>query len=801
MKIILDCLILFNIDMKKIYLRMYCSFLFFVYLLQMTEAVDERKQQTLNILILNIETGFAATDAKSCEASINLAIDAANKRDDILPNYHLKPLFRDDGGADGHLTNEQVKKFIDNFSQSTSYESISPIIVGPTFGPELSARPSRFQNLLHFPVLGNAAILTEKRHIYSNLYRTTAPAPNIIPALFYVIEKIGKWKQISMLLTGSNHNVLRFGLMAYEHFNKIGIQVLNFNTAMDFNEESVAKVATKNTRIIALFVLNAQDCVNFLCSAWKLGMKPPYYMFVSITGCFFDLNTPSFEIPPKCSLEIIKQQMSITIIYGALPTPVMNHGPTSLGYDLRMFEMAYRKAVFGKNVTDDPRKYMCHDAMLATIMTLNLTATMLEQKNLSFSDFYEKGPEIYKIANEAATGLDVRGLRIGRIHYSSRLEVDDEPLWIMQMKNNSKIEMLNRIWNPSAMNLDHFDYETFFNLSNWQSIQLQAPTWTTVNGEAPKDLSKVIKVHIHLVFGTFIALSTLTIVLFVVKILGIVIMLAKIHVKNIVIANMYSGIGFLLLDMGTLVTLGKSLNLKVELCYAWLSLSIVGLSLISMSLFSTNIFIRSQIIDICKKRELERITKKLKYSFARPSKQPTLSCTELQNQQDQEVEEKGPSKNFHATIFTLPSIVLVVFLLFSQTYDSIFIETRTTNPAFSQVLHSYFKTIDQFCTSRYIFYFALVFFAVNGVVLIFSSFISYQNKAETFYPKIFKLQIQLFKICSLVTTSLFIAGVLCLEIVTESNSDTKDLAIVILSNLFSTTCFAILFIPLYFSIR
>ena len=197
-----------------------------------------------------------------------------------------------------------------------------------------------------------------------------------------------------------------------------------------------------------------------------------------------------------------------------------------------------------------------------------------------------------------------------------------------------------------------------------------------------------------------------------------------------------------------------------------------------------------------KKREMEKISKSSttnKYSSWRLSRQ----TVQVKQSQSQLEEKPRPSNKFHISIFTFPTIVLAAFLLFTLNFDPLFIESKTTGPYYSQNLHSYFETIDKFCSSRFIFYFALVFFAIVGCLLIFSTFISYQNKPERFDSN-FRLQVKLYKIWSMIAISLFMASVLCLEIVTGQNSNIVNLTFVILANLFSSTCFSILFIPLVY---
>ena len=104
----------------------------------------------------------------------------------------------------------------------------------------------------------------------------------------------------------------------------------------------------------------------------------------------------------------------------------------------------------------------------------------------------------------------------------------------------------------------------------------------------------------------------------------------------------------------------------------------------------------------------------------------------MKQRQSQLEEKPRPPNKFHISIFTFPTSVVAVLLLFTLNFDPLFIETKATGPSYSQDLHSYFETIDQFCSSRFIFYFALVFFIIVSCLLIFSTFISYQNMPERF---------------------------------------------------------------------
>ena len=438
-------------------------------------------------------------------------------------------------------------------------------------------------------------MLIKERQKFFNIYRTTSPAPNIVSALYFAITKVGQWRQIGIMVSTKNTNLIEMSLITYQYFNQYGIQVVDYLAEETFDKKAVGKINQKRVKILLLFSVFPQDCVDFLCSAWHLGLKAPYYIFLSVMGCYLDLTVEElqFKIPNQCNLEIIEEQLKITLNVGPFPVPVMNHGPTSFGYDLKEFEMMFQQETKGLQITNEPLRYMCHDAMMAALVTLNSTISALALKNLTFSDYQNQSSEIFKITNNVASDLDFQGLRIGRIRYSPRIEVDDEPFWIFQLFN-SKPRMLYRAWRPLVPGRDNYQPGSLFNLSTWQSLQLQAPLWMTGNGEVPKDMSEILQFHVKLSKGAFLTIVTITLALTIAKMLGIVVTNRQIKDKFIKLLNIYSNVGCLLLDFASCFLLAISKFPKQQLCHAWLAFSIAGFITIALATFAVNLLVQAK---------------------------------------------------------------------------------------------------------------------------------------------------------------------------------------------------------------
>ena len=142
-------------------------------------------------------------------------------------------------------------------------------------------------------------------------------------------------------------------------------------------------------------------------------------------------------------------------------------------------------------------------------------------------------------------------------------------------------------------------------------------------------------------------------------------------------------------------------------------------------------------------------------------------------------------------------LAILMFIVASLALDPIRIQINITEPQFSESLHSYYQTIDEFCfISVFDFYFIIIIFSIAGILFFLACFIGRNNKSENFKQNTVKM-VKMFKIKAFILTSLFVASILTLALVSQSNSDTIVITICIASNLFSTTCFSILFFPLF----
>ena len=747
------------------------SLLYFVY------AVAEKP--VLNILAL-VSKQHAKSGSRACQAAMNVVVKTANSRQDILPNYQVKVSFEEDGGQDGSDTIKQVKKFIDRADIETNNHNVfSPIVVGPSFGCKHSAMASRFQRIIHFPMACNSRDLVENRQtLYPNLYRIIAPAFEMYSSFFFAIKNIGKWKEISLLVSAGNQNLMENSFIVHQHLTNQGITVLNHLVEHDFYH-AAAKINVKNTRIVMVIATSPKQCADFLCGAWSVGMRAPNFLFLSTTVCTYSTSIQLSEI---CSFETINEQLKITLIIGNNAQPLIDHGTTSLGYNLERFETEFRHELKGVVASDQARRFFCHDSMLATIITLNKT---LSDSSINLNNFtFSNRDLLFNQANKAAAQLDIKGLRIGRIKYSPKIEVTGESMWITQLID-SKPKALYRLWR--AIDVNNLNVSTYFELSLLQSEQFEEPTWMTKSHLPPKDFSKIDFVPANLNSTTAAELMTLVIVALFAKIILFILANVKNHKKAVnpiwkisSLQNTTTAIGCLLLDGGSITILANLFVFKVELCHCWNLLLLVGITIISMSSFARNATVKRMF----PKMTIRVITGQSNFSIstATGSSTGTLQnyCNSINHLKSQSI--------FYKSISMSCCLTLIVYLIWSILLDPLGIEILKSEPKFDKETEQLLGTVTKVCRAQYSFYFYTTFFIVIAVFLSLAILFSCKNKPQYFKTYFQQEIIRLQRMPFISLTILIIVGLLLLT-TSRSNNILLDLILVLGSFILSLFTF------------
>ena len=420
----------------------------------------------------------------SCLAAIQFVFKHVNQRDDILADYHLEE-FVGDQGSSAYEANARLAEFLRN-ENKTIFKS--PVIFGPTISCQWSSLTVRNVDMVTFSPQCAGPFIRERKHLYSTLYSAMAPAMTQAWSMLYFIKHVGQWKEIAVVTNRNNPNEYKRGefltTIAIQH----GIKVLYYANEYKFTDGIMQELKRSNARIIGVVINQRPNCVDFLCMAYRNGIRAPLYVFVFTTfNCMIE-DVDAIALPEGCSRDMLETQSAGIVsagTFGGWPEIGGEIKQTHFGYDYNYFQNEFLNLTEGLALPDFDTRLSCHDAAVASVLTLNQSDHILKQNfNLTLKDWEQNSKLIGKIVNESASKLDFQSLRIGRFKYSKNGELAED-LWIGQSLHGKGSRILYRLKNKGE------EGKESVNLDSFEPIRLNDITWFTQTGEKPKDLSQV----------------------------------------------------------------------------------------------------------------------------------------------------------------------------------------------------------------------------------------------------------------------------------------------------------------------
>ena len=416
-----------------------------------------------------------------CNAAADIVIDNVNNRDDILPNYLLNRIIRDEGPS-AVKSNPAVV----NFVRENENQSIAPVIFGPMFACHLSGGTTKEMGFVSIsPGCIGQYIIDRKK--FFRLYSSQSPAMNMAWAMMAFVKRIGKWSEIAVVTHNANPNEYLLAEYVAEIATSSGVEVLHYSNDVEISEDTFVVLKATKARIIATSIFQRPICVQFMCLALHHGMLAPGYLFLFAQNCFFD-NAKSVTplLPPNCTVAMIEEFMKIVIGFGGVKEPMVNdldQVKSELGYSAGYFEEKYRDKTSGVVPFDNNLPYVCHDAMMTLVVALNKTETILQSTyNSSLMAFEDNLKLVQELIDSSIRNQQFEMLRIGQVRYEADGELVEDHL-IVQMKNGTARPVFLAKYKTTKSKEITFD-ET-------ELIELEPIEWQTDSGNPPKDLSQV----------------------------------------------------------------------------------------------------------------------------------------------------------------------------------------------------------------------------------------------------------------------------------------------------------------------
>ena len=739
--------------------------LYFV-IIEFKHTSATNKTLKIPVLIVNYpKTG------QTCAATMNIIVEIANSRPDILGGYNIELEIHSEKPA-GANVNEELIKYMNKFVNGTIENLFpSPIIAGP-YSADFAAVLIKSLHLTSFSQYTDGPLMVGNPH-YDHVFRTRIPANNYMIPLV-ALAKQNKWKQIAVMATSIYPGTVSFVKHMYKFANSHGVTPIYFDIGPSFTHEMVTRMKNSDARIIFMISGIADECINFLCYAHRAGIRAPKYTFVSAFWCMKTV----MEEPPFswCTREMLEQQLMNTFYGGAFPTGLEHYNSPFLNsseLDSELEKLAKSDpAITGKNWRS---RHTCHDVLSAAILTLNKTEQVLNDiYNKSLSDFVNEPELVGRTAFENAKLLDFVGLRMGRMKYSGRGELDDEPLWMVQYKsiqNDSSFEF-SPIFVMTPLNND--DPTLTFNLSNYRIIQISKNVrWMTRSGKPLKDLSSVIQLEKEMpmeVVAAVLVVSMANIIFQTIVCFRWFVNIRKhsnLYFENQ--SNLLIACGCILLNLSSIVHICGLRFFPTTFCQWKPLLPTVAISLIHFPLFLRS-FTMTSFLNLFN----DVLKRKNKRSWITDNKQLV-------------------KVRFAAiSVLTLFSLLLVTLWIF---VDPLKIYLSKTNPEFNEAKDTYFLTSRQICTNDNEPYWLMSLVLKQVVLNLLALCFVYRNRT-TPRPIKYSFEFQTLQLATVNGATLTIAAILIL-VITHGKFLLQNAIFSLIIVLHSFSMFSIIFFPVW----
>ena len=452
------------------------------------QQTNKFKMSILTMLQFNPET--KQTIWPACDTAVQFVIDHVNSRRDILPQYNLI-IQHGDQGPNAVLSNYAIVNYLrDHDGDGTGADTfVSPVVFGPTKSCQTSGLTIRSLGLTTISPQCAGPFIVERKGLYSTLYSAMAPANLQAWSMLKFIKHVGQWNEIAIVTNRNNPNEYKRAEFLADIAVQHDVDVLFYSNEYQFTMETMENLKQSHARIIGVVINQRPLCLQFLCMAYKAGVRAPLYVFVFATYNCMITDISSQNLPDGCTMEMIEQQTMAMISAGTYGGWTgTDDFTTSFGYSYDQFKYGFEKLANGKQLPDSgSTELMCHDTAMALVLTLNASEQVLQQNyNLTLRDWSEYPEIVGNVVNHTASKVNFQGLRINHFKYNAKGELDEDK-WIGQSLKGKSLRMLYRVRYIGPNNLtlaerslDHFELE----------MQNEI-VWYTKSRKQPKDLSQM----------------------------------------------------------------------------------------------------------------------------------------------------------------------------------------------------------------------------------------------------------------------------------------------------------------------
>ena len=552
-------------------------------------------EDVLKVLVTSPETGYKITGI-SCLKAMQVAVDAANEKNDFLKGFKVEIEPGDDGFGPLGVTavGNFYRKFIESRqSNETSYPA--PIATGflTTLNCQTTAPIMPHINMAMVSISCSASIFAQNKYRYRNLFRMTKGIDSNIGPIADFIKSFN-WDKVAILFTQSQVVVYNFASEFMKEAPSHNVSVVWSNNVNTIDDKVAASLEDSKARVV--FFTNPEPHLTtmLMCQMYRKGFFNSKYIFLALTTTYYEREFMPPRVPGGCTKQELLTIYKSVLFVGSKPFAVKNLGEVSyLGYDFDYFNQKYDEMML--NERKDPFHIQkCHDAMLETLVALHESnEKLISSKNMTLRDYLADPEEVYAQVNTTLIQISIKGLRMARYFYSERVEFDDEPMVVMQWTDGERWE---------------YPYDAVYDekTGKYSMEQVSPIQWNSNDGNPPKGWPNIVKTPYDIPLGFFIAICIVGILLTPVQ--GFLLIPSRQFLQ--LIGLIFLNLSCVIIAIPTTLTP----NL-LSICYVRLVTLAIGFVFTSISLLFESFSIWILLKRRKRKPKVKRTTRKGKFNF------------------------------------------------------------------------------------------------------------------------------------------------------------------------------------------
>ncbi|EDV28625.1 uncharacterized protein TRIADDRAFT_20304 [Trichoplax adhaerens] len=366
---------------------------------------------------------FAAIRGQGYATAVKIAAKLINQRDDILPDYNLKILFKDSQLASRYA----VKSLVELISEKKQiFGFLGPVSSSCCEG---TAAVAPFWNLIQISN-GCTSVSLGNNKLYPLFYRMTLNDTSYNGVLVDIFQKMN-WTSAGVI----NYQDFTFTSITEDlvaQFKKVGIDYDIQSFAID-PVARVDKLKDADTRIYVLYVYPAQ-AIRIICRAYELNMFGPGHVWF-LPEWYGSLWYDNEIHAVNCSRNQIRQTLDGS--FGLQQVFLSSDNLTTIsGLTPQQYVDQYLAISPSKQIRDE--NTLSFDSLWAFALALNRTDAILRETNENLTQFTYNDTRIRNLLYSSLSNLTFDGIS-GRVAFVDGDRTGD--IEISQYQGNKRITL------------------------------------------------------------------------------------------------------------------------------------------------------------------------------------------------------------------------------------------------------------------------------------------------------------------------------------------------------------------------